>query len=283
MNRFIEENKKRNFKKSYFIVAINLLLLIFIQNLSAQKEINNDSYQAFSMNAHLKNMHLWHGSVVHPGAMIATSLEYNSKNKKFTFGLWGGASFSTIDVENTTTGKNESAFYKEVSIYTKYRFSDQFFIEAVSHNNYTGVEERGDELQFWSYDKTQGYNFVDVSFGYNVTPNTLLYLATIINGGSGDYEIQSNGDLKDSWTHYFEINSKVWENNDSSLSLFAGGAWSFITDKTFYTNNKGNIINVGATLNKDVKIGTYKLPIGVTAMWNPEQEKTVIQLDVTLF
>ncbi|AUC23369.1 MULTISPECIES: hypothetical protein [Polaribacter] len=268
---------------SLSVLLLNIILLISAQNTNAQKDITNEDYNAFSVEAHVKNMHLWHGGVVHSGAMIATSLEYNSKNKKFTFGLWGGASFSSIDVNNTTTGETESAFYKEVSIYTKYRFSDRFFIEAVSHNNYTGVEERGDELKFWSYDKTQGYNFVDVSFGYNVTPNTLLYLATIINGGSGDYEVQADGSLKNSWTHYFEVNSKVWEKGDANLSLFAGGAWSFTTDKTFYTESAANIINVGATLNKDIKIGNYNLPIGVTAMWNPEQEKTVLQLDLTLF
>ncbi|PQJ72849.1 hypothetical protein BTO14_06055 [Polaribacter butkevichii] len=266
--------------KSLFVFALFLLAL---QTMNAQENNSKDDYQAFIIGGHLKNMHLWHGSVVHPGAMIATSIEYNSKNKKFTFGFWGGASFSTIDVENNATGKNESAYYKEVSIYTKYRFSDVFFIEAVSHNNYTGVEERGDKLQFWSYDKTQGYNFVDVSFGYNVTPNTLLYLATIVNGGSGDYEIQTDGSLKNSWTHYFEVQSKVWQKKEASLSLFVGGAWSFITDKTFYTNNAGNIINVGATLSKNVNIGTYKLPIGVTTMWNPEQEKMVLQLDIALF
>ena len=270
-------------KGSVSIVLLNIFLLISVQHTIAQNDLVNDEYQAFSIGAHVKNMHLWHGSVVHPGAMIATSLEYNSKNKKFTFGLWGGASFSTIDVDNFTTGKTESAFYKEVSIYTKYRFSDRFFIEAVSHNNYTGVEERGDELKFWSYDKTQGYNFVDINFGYNITSNTLLYLATIINGGSGDYEVQVDGSLKNSWTHYFEVNSKVWEKGDASLTLFTGSAWSFATDKTFYTDSAANIINVGATFNKDVKIGNYNLPIGVTAMWNPEQEKTVLQLDLTLF
>ncbi|GAL78247.1 hypothetical protein JCM19274_4746 [Algibacter lectus] len=101
-------------------------------------------------------MHLWHGFVVHPGAMLATNLEFNSRDAKFTFGVWGGASLTTVDVTNKITGENVGAHYQEFSIYTKYRFSDKFFIEAVTHNNYTGVEERGDVLHYWSYDKTQG-------------------------------------------------------------------------------------------------------------------------------
>ncbi|MBP0903192.1 hypothetical protein ACFSKN_14565 [Mariniflexile gromovii] len=262
---------------------LSISLFFCLSAAFAQQNIEEDDYKAFSAGAHIKNMHLWHGFVVHPGAMIATNLEFNSRNKKFTFGVWGGASLTTVDVVNKNTNEPVSAHYQEFSIYTKYRFSDKFFIEAVTHNNYTGVEERGDMLHYWSYDKTQGYNFVDVNFGYNITPNTLLYLATIVGGGSGDYEVQEDGSLKDSWTHYFEVSSKVWEKGDSNLTLFAGGAWSFATDKTFYTQGAGNVINVGATYSKNVKLGNYNLPIGVTAMWNPEKEKTVLQVDFKIF
>lgn len=279
MINYISKLKTIDNKKA----SILRMLTLFITVLNIQAQSKEENYKAFTAGLHIKNMHLWHGFVVHPGAMIATNLEFNSKDKKLNFGVWGGASFSGVDVTNNTTGENTNSYYKEFSIYTSYKFTDKFFVEAVSHNNYTGVEERGDNLHYWSYDVTQGYNFVDVNLGYKITPNTLLYLATIIGGGSGDYQIQDDGSRKNSWTHYFEVKSKVWEQGNTNLSLFAGGAWSFLTDKTFYTNNKGNIINVGATLGKKINIGTYKLPVEVTAMWNPEQEKTVLQVDLTIF
>lgn len=263
----------------FFILLFNGVNLMSAQD----DEMEDDSYKAFNASAHLKNMHTWHGFVVQSGGVFATSLEYNTRDKKFTFGVWGGASLSSTDILNEESGEYVSANYKEFSIYTKYRFSDKFFIEAVSHNNYTGVEERGDELHYWSYDKTQGYNFVDLNFGYNITDNTLLYFATILGGGSGDFEVQDDGSFKNSWTHYFEIKSKVWEKDDYQLSLFAGGAWSFLTDKTFYTESSANVINVGAALNKDINFGDYKMPVEVMAMWNPEQEVAVLQLDITLF
>ncbi|MBU3024918.1 hypothetical protein [Zobellia galactanivorans] len=271
-------------QRSYFqdLCLYSCFFLGVLNSTSAQEEVKEVEHRPFRIGAHLKNMHTWHGSVVHPGAVLASHIEYNSENTKFTFGFWGGASFSTVDVVNSDTEENVPAYYKEVSIYSKYRFSDSFFVEAVSHNNYTGVEERGDDLHYWGYDKTQGYNFVDLSLGYHPTPNTLLYFATIINGGSGDYELQDNGRLKNSWTHYFEVSGKVWKNKTSSLSLFAGGAWSFLTNKTFYTTNSGNIINVGATFTRSLAFGSYALPIEVMAMWNPEKELTVLQLDIII-
>lgn len=267
---------------SCYILSAAVSVLLNTNTVQAQ-DADTEKYKAFTAGAHIKNMHLWHGSVVHPGAVFATTLEFNSKNQKLTLGLWGGAGFSGTDVTNKETGESVSANYKEFSIYALYHFSDKLFLEAVSHNNYTGVEERGDVLHYWSYDKTQGYNFVDINLGYNITPKTLLYLATIVGGGSGDYEIQDDGSYKDSWTHYFEVKSKVWQKNSSSLSLFAGGAWSFFTDKTFYTQKSGNIINTGITYSESINIGNHKLPIEVTAMWNPEQEKTALQLDIMLF
>ncbi|MDO6769596.1 MULTISPECIES: hypothetical protein [Cellulophaga] len=292
MKNIMQTFSKRNMSffakqdnRNAIVVPIFVLFIGFFggSNLVLAQEEEEDDYKAFNASAHLKNMHIWHGFQVQSGGVFATSLEYNTRDKKFTFGVWGGASLSSTDIYNEESDAYVSANYKEFSIYTLYRFSDKFFIEAVSHNNYTGVEERGDELHYWSYDKTQGYNFVDLNFGYNITDNTLLYLATILGGGSGDFEVQDDGSFKNSWTHYFEVKSKVWERDDYSLSLFAGGAWSFLTDKTFYTESSANVINVGATLGRNINFGNYKMPVEVTAMWNPEQERTVLQLDIMLF
>lgn len=274
-----------------FLKVLTIGLILSQSAIQAQKsksavfnkmETVDENYKPFNIGLHLKNMHIWHGFVVTPAPMLATNLEYNSRNKKFNLGVWGGAGFASTDVVNKS-GALVSATYKEFSLYTSYHFSDKFFIEAVSHNNYTGVEERGDKLHYWSYNKRQGYNFVDLNFGYQVTKSTSLYLATILAGGSGDYEVQADGSLKDSYTQYLEVKSKVWEKDNNSLSLFVGGAWSLATEKTFYTEGKGNIINVGAVYSRKVKAGGFVLPVDVTAMWNPEKQKTVLQVDLTIF
>ncbi|CAM3381720.1 hypothetical protein ZORO111903_12055 [Zobellia roscoffensis] len=75
----------------------------------------------------------------------------------------------------------------------------------------------------------------------------------------------------------------MWKIDNYELSLFAGGAWSFLTDKTFYTQDKANVINVGLALNKNITVANYELPVEVTAMWNPEKRATVLSLDFSLF
>lgn len=271
-----------NSKSLFLVLMISLFSFCGVNTISAQDSAIKDDYQPISIGLSFENMHLWHGFVVTPNATLGTNMEFNSRNKKFSLGLWGGASFSSVDI-TANNGNIVAANYKELAIYTTYRFSNKLYVEAVSHNNYTGVEERGDKLNYWSYDKTQGYNFVDLSAGYQASKKTSLYLATILGGGSGDYETQSDGTLKDSYTHYLEIKNTVWEKGDNKFSVFAGGAWSFLTDKTFYTAKKANFVNVGAVFSKPVKIAGFEFPVDVTAMWNPEAQKAVLQLNLKLF
>jgi len=281
---------------TYLILLVSIIFysnpMIAQQNQEENEEIANevDDYKPFKAGLRLKNMHIWHGFVVTSGPMFATNLEYTTRNSKFTFGFWGASSFTSTDVWNPNTEQYVSANYREFSIYAVYRFTDRFFTELVTHNNYTGVEERGDKLEYWSYDKTTSYNFPDLNFGYNFDKFS-LYWGVIIFGQSQDVEKDDNGNLvrdengnlTDSWTQYAEIKGTLYEKNNIKLTGFVGGAWSLHTDNTFYTTGKGNIINVGATLHTVAKLGNYKLPVETTAMWNPEKEITVLQVDLILF
>ncbi|WP_299099937.1 hypothetical protein [uncultured Winogradskyella sp.] len=280
--------KSKSPTKSILFCLIMLLCITFADAQDEKiEQFENDksdstmmeNYKPFKFGAHLKNMHTWHGFVVQSGPIFATNLEYNTRNKKFTFGFWGGSSFGT-------SGNS----YKEFSIYAVYRFTDKFFTEIVTHNNYTGVEERGEKLHYWAYDKTTSYNFVDVNFGYNFNKFSVYYgiilfgqSQDVAKDSSGALLYDANGNLEDSWTNYAEVKATLYEKEGYKLSGFVGGAWSFHTDNTFYTQHKGNIINVGLALAKDVDVIGYKLPVEVTAMWNPEKQKTVLQLDITLF
>ncbi|BAX81810.1 hypothetical protein [Labilibaculum antarcticum] len=265
--------KKQNLKKSLLVRLKNIKLffvllfgvLIFQSaNVLAQEEKSLADH--FNINLDLKNMHLWHGSVVTSGAMMASSMEYSSTDQKFILGLWGGASFS--------------GEYKEFSYYSKYKFTNNFYAELVSHNNYSN-EENPD---IFSYNKYSSPNFLDIAITYTLSEDfpISIYWSTILFGEGGDYETQDDGSVTNSYSNYVELSYRIFKEKDTELKAFAGGAFSFITDKTFYSE-KANMVNLGISLTHSLKIFSTSFPIRGTAMWNPETKLGALQLAITLF
>lgn len=222
--------------------------------------------QNFNIHMNIKNMHLWHGSVVTPGVMMASSLEYTTNNKAFTAGLWGGASFN--------------GDYKEFSYYSNYTWFDGFKTSLISHNNYSNSEEPN----ILSYDKFTSPNFVDVVIEYTISEKIPLsvYWSTILCGLGGDFEKETDNTITDSYSNYLEIKYKILKKAKTQLTIFIGGAFSFTTTKTFYSEH-ANIVNIGLTLDQEVSLFSTKIPVSATGFWNPETKVGALQLDIQLF
>lgn len=264
---------KRTNTKHISLALLTISLLFPIATWAAAKQdsttIQEDkaiSLDNFDINFNLKNMHTWHGSVVTPGAMMATSMEYKSNNDKFIVGLWGGTSFNGT--------------YKEFSYYTSYQFTDRFKTSFISHNNYSDSENPN----IFSYDKFTSPNFVDIVLEYTVSDRLPLniYWSTILFGQGGDFETDATGDITNSFSNYVQLSYPVLKKENTQLSLFAGGAFSFSTEKTFYSE-KANIVNAGIKLDQNIKMFNTVLPVSATALWNPETKLGVLQLDIALF
>ncbi len=264
-------------------LCVSCMVFFFLSLYHVKAQDNTENYKAFATHLHLKNMHIWHGFIVHPGPMIASTLAYHSRNKKVTLGVWGGASFGSGPVGQDTNGNNITGFYKELSMYAVYQLSDKLYIEAVSHNNYTGVTERGEKLNYFGYERTQRYNFIDCNVGYQISKNLSLYFATILFGQSQDYEVKEDGSIENNWTHYLEAKAKILKKETYQITGTIAGAFSLVTEKTFYTKEKANFINIAIAISKNVTLGTYIIPVEVTAMWNPESKQAVLQADLKLF
>ncbi len=222
--------------------------------------------ERFDIDMEIKNMHLWHGSVVTPGVMIASSIEYQSSNKKFVAGLWGGASFNSE--------------YKEFSYYAKYSICNNFSASLINHNNYSS--EKAPNI--FSYDKFTSPNFVDIVLEYTLPDNIplTLYWSTILFGNGGDYETEADSSVTDSYSNYVELRYVFFPNKKTNLTMFAGGAFSFLTEKTFYSK-QANFVNLGLTLSRDVKLFSKEFPVSATAFWNPESKIGALQLAISLF
>ena len=262
------KNKNTSKKQGQHLrfIVISLALCALLVPSLAQTENTNSSVDNFDIDLELKNMHLWHGSIVTPGGMMASSLEFTSTNNKFVAGLWGGASFN--------------GNYKEFSYYSTYRFKDNFNISLISHNNYSNSVNP----DIFSYDKITSPNFLDIVFEYTVSEELPLtiYWSTILFGQGADYETASDGTVTDSYSTYTELRYQLLPKQKTQLTLFAGGAFSFTTEKTFYSKSP-NIVNFGVSASRNINLLAKDFPVSATAFWNPESKLGALQLAISLF
>lgn len=265
-----EQNPERTIQKGQLLrlklkSSLSLIVLLVLTNMGFTQN-NNATTQNFDVNLEIKNMHTWHGSVVTPGIMMASSIEFNSNDKKFVAGLWGGAS--------------ADGTYKEFSYYTTYSFTNNFNVSLISHNNYSNAEN----YDIFSYDKYTSPNFVDIVFEYTVSDDIPLtaYWSTILFGNGGDFEYNADSTVNDSYSNYMELRYTFFKEKKTNLTLFAGGAFSFTTEKTFYSNSP-NLIQAGLSVQRYVTLFSKELPITGTAFWNPETKLGVLQLAISLF
>lgn len=259
--KIIDFPKRYSYQSSS--IPLLALCLFLIQGLKAQEK--NSFVDQFNINLELKNMHTWHGSIVTPGMMAASSLEYESLNKKFIAGIWGGANF---------TGD-----YKEFSYYTTYRFTDKLNISLISHNNYSNIED----VNILSYDKYKSPNFVDIVLTYTVSENIPIkfYWSTILFGNGGDFTMNTDGTVTDSYSNYAELSYTFIFQKKTSLSLFAGGAFSLVTKKTFYSEHT-NFTNIGVKMNRDIALFSQHIPVAAKAFINPETKRGALQVSLTI-
>ena len=247
-----------------FVVCVLLAIAFTPSETNAQ---SSDTYtDNFNLSLNFQNMHIWHGFVVTPGFMMGSSIEFTLNNEKLTAGLWGGA--------------NSTGSYREFSYYMNYTLSPDLLVSLISHNNYSNTENP----DIFSYNKYTSPNFVDIVFEYSfhdLVPMS-LYWSTILFGNGGDYEINDAGNVTDSYSNYSEIRYALLHEDDIKLSFFAGSAFSFTTQKTFYSDSP-NIVNAGMRLNYNVEILNQKIPVSTTAFWNPESKIGALKMGISLF
>ncbi|SHG46421.1 hypothetical protein SAMN05444483_1137 [Salegentibacter echinorum] len=263
--------------KSKMISVINLhacgrsrqfLIVLFIVFNSApvMAQEDEDSFlEKFAINVNVKNMHTWHGFVVTPGAMVAGSMDVGLFREKFRLGIWGGSSFN--------------GEYTELSYYLNYRLGPKSILSLVSHNNYSGLENPN----IFSWNKYHSTNFLDIVVETSVSQYFPLniYFSTILLGQGGDYEIDVEGRIEDSYSNYLEVRYPVFDNNKLRPSLFAGGAFSFFTEKTFYSE-QANMVSLGFQAERILSILNYSRTLKAKAFWNPESKRAVLELDFSL-
>lgn len=254
-------------KTSRALGLLALAILFIIPGKSAAQ----DTYKPFNVNASLKTMHLWRGYKVTDDFMSGINAYYKTQNGKLTVGLWNGQSLE--------------GDYTEFDYYFSLALTDGLSLSVWDINNFSSYP--GADIFNYTNDETS--HFVDATLAFQATDALGLSWSTILAGR--DFHYDDNGDAKNSFSNYVEASYTAYTNEDLTVGLKLGGAFAFADDSHFYdrVNPDGtgtdafSIVNIGASVSKKVTLFDQVLPIGVTAMWNPEQKYGAMELSFSLF
>ncbi|WP_372795002.1 hypothetical protein [Lutibacter sp.] len=253
------------------ILLVLLVAVLSVQMGMAQEAELKDSPIDFSVN--LQSNHLWRGLVItdKPVIMVFTSLKLNESGS-FTTGFWGGMSFSN---------ESDGTSYKEINYFVQYA-KNGFSIGLWDLFNTRGVASP----DVWDYDKETSGHLLDLRTSYNFGESFPLTLeADFLLFGSGDGQYNTNGDFEQRTSSYVQISYPLIKGSKVNLDAFVGAGFSLNGDTHLYGDGQENfdIVNVGLTTSKILKVADLSIPVSATTLWNPSTKIARVQLAVTLF
>lgn len=216
------------------------------------------------INLQIRSMYIWRGFKVSNAPITDVDMHYNiTKDKALKVGVWGGASF---------TGD-----YTEFDYFVSYSKKNYSF-SVWDVNNFSDFPN----ADLFNYNPRTTSHFVDVRAGYKFGDAFPLSVdwTTIVLGR--DTHVKSNGDVSNSYSNYVELGYRLFKEGTTELHAFVGGGFAFGREQNFY-GEKANIVNAGLTINKDLVLFNYHMPIAATAMFNPEKKHGALSLVLNVF
>ena len=229
---------------------------------TGKAEISKD-YKPFDFNLQVKNMHLWRGYRVTDAPMTAANVSYTSKSAKFKAGIWGGAGFN--------------GDYTEFDYYVSYT-NGGFSLSLWDINNFSSFPN----AEIFDYSKETTSHFVDLTaaYAFKKIPFSISW-STILLGR--DTFLDDSGKLSNAYSNFLQINSTIYKDTDSSLSIYIAGAFAFNSSESHFYGTKF-LNSFGLTFSKDVKVFNKKyIPVSASAMWNTDLQYGGLKVAVDLF
>jgi len=248
-----------------------IFLAAFVAQIStAQETMLKDSPVDFSVD--LKTSHLWRGLIISDKPMAAVFLKLKlNKSGSFTTGFWGGMAFSN---------ESDGSSYKEINYYLQYA-KNGFSIGLWDLYNTRGVASP----DIWDYNKETTGHILDLRTSYNFGESFPLTLeADVFLLGSVDAQY-TNSNFEQRYSTYVQISYPLITESKVDVSGFVGAGFSLNGDTHLYGDGNRNfdLVNVGFTASKTVKLGDYNLPVSVNTLWNPSLEYARVQFIAHLF
>ena len=211
--------------------------------------ISNTSFAQTSVSggADFVSRYVWRGVDFGNSASIQPGLTITSGG--FEAGLWGSYPFTT------------ASDYGEMDLYASYEVSDFSLLVTDYYFPAAGVK-------YGNY-KDPGSHTIEIGLSYGGSENFPLSVSAYMNV----YNDEDN-------TAYFELGYST-NVSDVDLNLFVGGTPG--GDAGFYGTTNFNLINIGITATKDIKItDDYSLPIFSSYILNPNAEIAYLVFGINL-
>ncbi|WP_299780039.1 hypothetical protein [uncultured Formosa sp.] len=252
-------------------ILIIFVTLLAVQISNAQETELKDS--PIDFNVDVKTNHLWRGLVITDKPMVAVFSKVNlEKTGSFTAGFWGGMAFSN---------ESDGTSYKEINYYAQYA-KNGFSIGIWDLFNTRSVENP----DIWNYDKETTTHLLDLRTSYTFNESFPLRLeADILLYGSGDSQLDNDGDYEQRYSTYIEASYPIIRDSKVNLNGFVGAGFSLNGDTHLYGDGEQNfdLVNVGLTASKTLKFSDLSFPVSATTMWNPSLKIARVQLAVSVF
>ena len=201
-----------------------------------------------SAGADFVNRYVWRGIDFGNSSSIQPGLALTSGD--FEVGFWGSYPFV-----NSSTGA------EEMDLYASYAISDF----SILVTDYYFPNSGG---KYGTY-KDPGSHTIEVGLGYGGSEAFPLSIAAYMNVYNDDDN-----------SVYFELGYGT-EVNEVGLNFFVGGTPG--GDNGFYGTTEFNLINIGVTASKDIKITEdFSLPVFGSYILNPNSEVAYLVFGVSL-
>lgn len=239
-------------KKIFTFLLTSIIIVSCFYKVNGQESESSKSDLSFSVD--LVNRYIWRGLLFCPTPSIQPYLAYTSANENFSTGAWGSYS--------------NSSNYGEVDLFLSYTY--KYFTIAVW--DYFVMDDTLARNSYFTYDKkTTGHSYEamivlgNFSLPLQLTSSVFFYGADLDENDDNYYSM------------YFEA-AYTFKVANQDLNVFIGGT----PNEGLYATGAG-IVNLGFTLNRDVKItDSFTLPMKGSFVINPREENVYFIIGLTL-
>lgn len=218
------------------------------------------------LTADLQNNHLWRGMEVADGCVVLADLGYTFAHSHVTVGLWGGT--------------NTAGSYKEFNHYVSFS-AGGFELSACDTYNFSPGASYNNR-QYFNYSARETGRFLNCTLNYRFRQPQfplLLSWSTIMFGRDRSID---NSTQKYSTFVYAEY--PVYDKDGWRVDAGVGGAFALRKageDSNFYGTTAG-VVHASIRVSRDLKIGSYAIPVHAATLWNPQSQKAYFQIGAQL-